>query len=338
MNTPFLYTWQGNKRLPVSFLTQQVSGSQYKNGYLNGNSFSATGDFGKVQWDEFQTSMGLYRIIRVLLYSEIHFSISGNAETISFDFCMHGFFRYLQGNAAPAPLAKYLGKLHFEESKLPFSYSVGPTGNQEYVLFQIAAPILQWQDLGFDGRMKEYMRNLFGNQNDIRLTGKVFATSFELQKWVMFAQKELAKPHPDSVRLNGLLRLILLDASGAANKQFFEPAGGKSWDQEAYIASQLAENMIMGMDESWSIQKLADAARLSQTKLKKIFKKHIGMPAMAFQISVRMEKARQLLMYSPMMIREISVRVGYSDPAHFSLVFKRKMGVSPSTLRKRKTM
>lgn len=332
------YSNPDKNKPPVPIYAQQVSSPKNNDGNLRYCSFAATGDFGKVQWDEFQTSMGLYRIIRVLLYGEIHFSISGEDETISFDFCMHGFFRYRQANAAPALLAKYLGKLHLEESKQPISYSVGPTANHEYMLFQIAAPILLWQDLGFDGRMKEYFRNVFGNQNDIRLTGSAFTTSFELQKWVMFAQKELTKIRPDSVRLNSLLHLILLDASGRANEQFFKPAGGKAWDQEAHIASQLAENIIMGMDESWSIQKLADAARLSQAKLRRIFKKYIGMPTMAFQISVRMEKARQLLMHSPLMIREISVSVGYSNPAHFSILFKRKMGVSPSTLRKRKTM
>jgi transcriptional regulator GlxA family with amidase domain len=104
--------------------------------------------------------------------------------------------------------------------------------------------------------------------------------------------------------------------------------------EEETLAFLIAEMIILDMDESWSIEKLAIMNQTHTKKLKGIFKKYIGMPAAAFRISIRMEKARQLLLDTTLPIQDISIQVGYANPANFSTLFKRKMGVSPKILRK----
>lgn len=103
---------------------------------------------------------------------------------------------------------------------------------------------------------------------------------------------------------------------------------------EETLAFLIAEMIILDMEEPWSIEKLAFINRIHTKKLKGIFKKYIGMPAAAFKISIRMEKARQLLLDTTLPVQDISLRVGYPNPANFSTLFKQKMGVSPKKLRK----
>jgi transcriptional regulator GlxA family with amidase domain len=107
----------------------------------------------------------------------------------------------------------------------------------------------------------------------------------------------------------------------------------KPADEET-LAYLIAEMIILDMEEPWSIEKLALMNQIHTKKLKGIFKKYIGMPAAAFKISIRMEKARQLLLDTTLPIQEISMQVGYANPANFSTLFKQKMGISPNQLRK----
>ena len=49
---------------------------------------------------------------------------------------------------------------------------------------------------------------------------------------------------------------------------------------------------------------------------------------------IRMEHARDLLLHSNLNISEISKKVGYSNPKHFSRMFKSAFGQSPADFRK----
>jgi AraC-like DNA-binding protein len=104
---------------------------------------------------------------------------------------------------------------------------------------------------------------------------------------------------------------------------------------EGDLAFLIAEMIIIEMDEDWPIEKLARRYQINIKKLKEIFKRHVGMPVATFKISVRMQKARQLLEETALSIQDISLQVGYPDPAHFSKLFKQKMGASPSSIRKK---
>jgi transcriptional regulator GlxA family with amidase domain len=136
-------------------------------------------------------------------------------------------------------------------------------------------------------------------------------------------------------KLNVFQFLILLSAFGLLEKQKLQIGHEDTWDPEEHIASILAEHIILGMDESWSIQKMVKSSQLTRKKLNTIFKKYNGMTFRKFKISVRLGKAKELLITTSLRIHEISVRVGYPNPAHFSKLFKNKMGFPPSILRKR---
>jgi len=65
----------------------------------------------------------------------------------------------------------------------------------------------------------------------------------------------------------------------------------------------------------------------------RMFKRATGLSPSQYFIGLRMARARQLLLETPRSIIDIGLEVGYSSPSHFSQVFRREVGVTPSTYR-----
>ncbi len=81
----------------------------------------------------------------------------------------------------------------------------------------------------------------------------------------------------------------------------------------------------------------AYAARLgvTPTHLTRVMRAATGQPATAAIQERIIREARRNLAYSNLSISQIAYGLGYEDPAHFSRVFRRATGLSPSEFRKR---
>ncbi len=84
-----------------------------------------------------------------------------------------------------------------------------------------------------------------------------------------------------------------------------------------------------------TLEQLADTLYVSPTYLSKVFKESTGMSPINYLIQVRLKHAKELLSNEQLTIREISQAVGYQDAYHFSKLFKKYYGVSPSQLAKK---
>ena len=60
------------------------------------------------------------------------------------------------------------------------------------------------------------------------------------------------------------------------------------------------------------------------------FKEQVGMSPMEYLTSIRLDKAKWLIINSSLSIKEISNIIGYDDPLSFSKLFKRVEGISPT--------
>ena len=84
--------------------------------------------------------------------------------------------------------------------------------------------------------------------------------------------------------------------------------------------------------------KLTDIAHqlcISQNYLNNIFKSAMGRTIMKYVEETRIYKARVLLKETSYTVESISVMLGYCDQYHFSKIFKRETGYTPSGYRKR---
>ena len=86
-------------------------------------------------------------------------------------------------------------------------------------------------------------------------------------------------------------------------------------------------------DKSLSLQQVADVLKINSSYLSRLFKKETDMNFMDYLTSVRVEKAKALLIDTDVRNAEISDKVGFCDARYFSQVFRKKMGVTPSEFR-----
>lgn len=79
---------------------------------------------------------------------------------------------------------------------------------------------------------------------------------------------------------------------------------------------------------------LSKIAYLSLTQFKKVFKENTQMTVQGYITSLRMEKAKSLLVHSDMPVQLVGEKVGYQNASAFSRKFKDYFGQSPKTLSK----
>ena len=86
--------------------------------------------------------------------------------------------------------------------------------------------------------------------------------------------------------------------------------------------------------EEVSLSVLAEEFHLSAQYISQLFKSEIGVGFLNYLTSIRMEKARKLLVSTDLSIAEISERAGYGDYRVFTKVFKKAEGITPSQYRR----
>ena len=65
-----------------------------------------------------------------------------------------------------------------------------------------------------------------------------------------------------------------------------------------------------------------------------MFKKYTGVPPVQYHLDLKILRAKEMLLSTDKIIKEISYDLGFQSIYYFSRVFKKKLGVSPSEIRK----
>ncbi|WP_040949919.1 response regulator transcription factor [Gorillibacterium massiliense] len=83
-----------------------------------------------------------------------------------------------------------------------------------------------------------------------------------------------------------------------------------------------------------TLHEVAQKTHVSPNYLSYLFKKNTGYNLWEYVIKLRMEESKRLILQTDMRRYEISDQVGYESPEHFSKIFKKYFGISPSELKK----
>ena len=102
-----------------------------------------------------------------------------------------------------------------------------------------------------------------------------------------------------------------------------------------YLVEQILSYFEEHYSEKISLDQIAENMYLSPFYISKIFKSETGDTPIRHLIDIRLEKAMELLKSGWQgSIQEVAARVGYDDAYHFSKLFKKRYGLSPSQARR----
>lgn len=128
-------------------------------------------------------------------------------------------------------------------------------------------------------------------------------------------------------KCNELIDLIEKVKSGLSHK----PSIANS------IVIQAVEYIRKNYAEDLTVSTIASHLNISGSYLSLLFKNEMGTGIIKYIISVRMEKAKDLLSTSNLPVYNLSSQVGFTDSAHFSKTFKKIVGLTPLEYRKKNT-
>ena len=147
-----------------------------------------------------------------------------------------------------------------------------------------------------------------------------------LQRYMPQIHEERVRNDMDPLIVEGLFACLLRDIGRVLSPTHNEiPERIHALKQ--YLDSHYAETI--------RLDDLGRRAAMSKPHLISEFRKYLGVPPIDYLIDIRMEHARSLLLNRNLSITVVAERVGYPDIYHFSKLFKKRLGHSPSEFRNR---
>lgn len=110
----------------------------------------------------------------------------------------------------------------------------------------------------------------------------------------------------------------------------FIPTGGRSETDAIDKVIGLMQQKSHGL---LSLGEMADFADLSTSHFSSVFRKRTGHSPVEYFNHLKIQKACQYLLFTPMTVKEVAQTLGMSDPYYFSRMFTKWMGYSPTEYR-----
>ena len=92
--------------------------------------------------------------------------------------------------------------------------------------------------------------------------------------------------------------------------------------------------MTSHFQEDLHVDDIAAASALNPQYFSRLFKKHTGQPPHQYLLSLRMKRAKSLLIESALSVNEIANECGFTSSTHFIRSFKAENGITPHIFRK----
>jgi len=110
----------------------------------------------------------------------------------------------------------------------------------------------------------------------------------------------------------------------------YQPFKGKLIEEQIHQAKlRIAENL----SQTISQEVLANEIGLGYSLYRKKFKEYTGVSPAQYQIQMRIQKAKTLLIETRQSLQEIALNLGFESANYFYRIFKQKTGMTPSEFR-----
>jgi AraC family transcriptional regulator len=101
----------------------------------------------------------------------------------------------------------------------------------------------------------------------------------------------------------------------------------------AWRVRRVIEHIEQNLEKALPLTELAGVVYMNRFHFAHLFRRSTGEPPHRFVIRQRIARACEYLARSEQTIAEISRRVGFRTPSHFTTMFRRARGVTPSGYR-----
>jgi len=131
----------------------------------------------------------------------------------------------------------------------------------------------------------------------------------------------LSRPgrHPEVEAAAGLHELlVVLDRSRAR--------GGEG--------GSVLETLARDAFEPWTVLEHARRLGISLAELREAVRREAGCSPKDYLLTIRLNLAKELLATTDLTVAAVARRTGYDDPAYFTRLFTRRVGIAPSVFRK----
>lgn len=122
----------------------------------------------------------------------------------------------------------------------------------------------------------------------------------------------------------------------AAARSAAAPAPGR-WISHGPRFRKVLAFIEKNLNQSLSLESLAAEAGMSSSQFGRMFKDNLDVTPHQYLIQRRMASACRLLTEGDAPIIEIALSLGYCSQAYFTTVFKKELGCTPATYRRRRT-
>jgi len=93
------------------------------------------------------------------------------------------------------------------------------------------------------------------------------------------------------------------------------------------------QNLVLTDANIQTVTQMAEKVNYNTKSLQAKIKSLTGLTVNQYINEIRLKKAQDLLLNSELSVSEIAYEVCYKDPAYFSRIFKKQVGVSPKEFR-----
>lgn len=92
--------------------------------------------------------------------------------------------------------------------------------------------------------------------------------------------------------------------------------------------------MQENLSQHLTLAQMANQFKYSTSHFSMLFQKETGTSPINYFLKLKIQKACQYIELTNLKLQEIAIILGFDEPAYFSRLFTKIMGVSPSTYRK----
>jgi len=104
-------------------------------------------------------------------------------------------------------------------------------------------------------------------------------------------------------------------------------------DRSAALVEAAKRAIETHLDRNVTLRELACAMRCNPSRLCRAFRRSTGQTLTSYRHALRMQVALERLREAEIDLTELALELGYSSHSHFTCIFRRHLGITPSQVR-----